>query len=66
MIRIQETLSPPLDGTGRQQCVHCGYRSVPGLVHRQGLCPYHWAVFQWGAAWANQLFPDWHPKPEPR
>jgi hypothetical protein len=44
------------DGSGRQSCVHCWRRSLPGMTKGRGLCPYHWAVWVWGRAWADSIF----------
>lgn len=49
-----------LEGTGRQPCsvLHCGLRSVAGLIPGAGKCPYHWAAGVWGEAWADKCYPE--------
>lgn len=49
------------DGTGRQPCrvAPCPFQSVAGLHKGQGHCPYHWAILQWGKAWADRALPGY-------
>lgn len=49
------------DGKGRQKCCEprCPFASVAGLTRGQGRCPYHWAVGNWGKAWADQSLPGY-------
>jgi hypothetical protein len=42
-------------GKGRQKCVHCPEQSIPGMRLGQGLCQYHWDVYAFGKAWADQV-----------
>jgi hypothetical protein len=48
-----------LDGSSKEKCSRCSYKSVPGLSNP--LCPYHFAVVFWGRVWANQCHPT-HPE----
>ena len=55
MTAKHERLTP--DGKGKQKCQHCQHKSVKGLIRGEGLCPYHWAVYQWGQEWADRCYP---------
>ena len=48
-----------LDGNGRQKCTKCNHKSIAGIVKGKGLCPYHWAHFQWGKKWADSCYPNY-------
>ena len=49
-----------LNGTGKQKCTLCGYKSHAGIKNGHGKCPFHWAVGQWGEEWASKCYPK-HP-----
>lgn len=53
--------APSLDGTGRQKCRHCDHKSLAGMGPGGGLCPFHWAKFNWGVKWASKCYPN-HPE----
>jgi len=44
-------------GQSTKRC-HCGERSLPGLKKGWALCAYHWAIYQWGKAWADKCHPE--------
>ncbi len=58
--------APQYEGHGRQGCcyVSCPFSSIPGLTAGNGACPYHWAHFVWGKAWADQCYPDYTARAE--
>jgi hypothetical protein len=41
-------VASPLKGRGRQKCVHCDERSIPGMKKGQGLCQKHWDEYAFG------------------
>ena len=45
-------------GTTNNACSICGQPGIPGLVRGQGKCSYHWAVGNWGKAWADRVHGD--------
>lgn len=47
---------PRPHGTSKHRCKFCPLRSIAGLVRGQEHCPYHWAVYAWGKAWADTLY----------
>lgn len=44
--------------TGKQKCVHCTEKSLPGLKRGQGLCAYHFTEYGYGTAWAKKCHPS--------
>lgn len=48
-----------LQGRGKQPCSvpGCLFKSIAGMVHGHGLCPYHYAADMWGKEWADRCYP---------
>ena len=44
----------PWSGAGYRGCKCCEASVIP----KGDVCRYHWAVEQWGEAWADRCFPE--------